>query len=194
VLLRAFWDAFTAQDDVSLFVRTSMDGRATEELKVRLVQANHAAMHESAAVSRLKTAAEPAACAERRLSALLPRQKFRERYLNETDRTPAQLPQTVAPPAPTALPGSPPPALPPLPGAPPGSPSREPLPGARLRAPSWHDSVPSPRRSLSGPVGARPNQTRLHVRTHTPDDGRAPAPAHAHALGAQARARACGGA
>ena len=63
MLLRAFWDAFTAQDDVSLFVRTSMDGRATEELKVRLVQAALPCTRANAAVSRRKTAAsQPAVC------------------------------------------------------------------------------------------------------------------------------------
>jgi hypothetical protein len=35
VLLRAFWDAFEATDDVALFVRTSLDERAQAELKVR---------------------------------------------------------------------------------------------------------------------------------------------------------------
>jgi hypothetical protein len=91
VLLRAFWDAFTAQDDVSLFVRTSMDGRATEELKVRLVQAALPCLPclpctraNAARGAKPLPASRPPA--ERRLSALLLRLSEISRAISERNR------------------------------------------------------------------------------------------------------------
>jgi hypothetical protein len=154
-----------------------MDGRATEELKVQLVQAALPCTERTRARGAKPLPSRPPA--ERRLFCCRGFQRFRERYLNETDRTPAQLPQTVAPHRPSRepLPGARLPPQPLFPGAPyrpsreplpgarlppqplfPGAPyrpSRELLPGARLRAPSWHDSVPSPRRSRQSPSGRR---------------------------------------